>query len=294
MRQVNPKNRFYQQAAPEGLNTRLAAAGEHARLNQDNACKVLKKYFDDLELSLAVEGKTADVTQPQTIWLEIAEFIQAEKNHILNDGYTRLLNRLTRIYTRGLQQQGNLAFAATAANYADVIEIVSQAHPSYDYSEVVGHLLHYMNQLYKGREKSWLRIFEHLLSMSDSIRPIQYLKEHHLKDIKQWIEEGVDNLFQIRDDQVLLHSAKIAELAETEQLIEQTRRKLARNHAKVVPITWSNDQTFLKTLTEERDLLISDLESREELVELLENNIQEFEDKLYATRRACVIRLVRD
>jgi hypothetical protein len=295
MRQGNSENRFYQQAGPDGLNSRLVATGEHARLNQDNACKVLKKYFDDLELFLAVEGKTADITQLQAIWLEIVEFLQAEKNHILDDGYTRLLNRLAQIYTRGLQQQGNLAFAATAANYADVIEIVSQAHPSYDYSEVIGHLIHYMNQLYKVREKSWLRIFEHLLSMSDSIRPIQYLRERHLKGIKQWIEEGVDNLFQIRDDQVLLHSEKIAELAETEQSIEQTRQRLAQSgNATVVPITWPKELASLKTLTEERDLLIADLENRQELVDLLENNIQEFEDKLFATRRACTIRLLRD
>lgn len=293
MGQGNSENRHYQLGAPEGRHARLAAADDYARLNQDNVCKVLKQYFDDLELSLAAENKTADLTQLQTIWIEISKFIQAEKKHILDDGYTRLLNRLTRIYTQGLQQQGNLAFAATATNYADVIEIVSQAHPSYDYSEVIGHLLHYMNQLYKVREKSWLRIFEHLLSMPDTIRPIQYLKQSHLKDIQQWVEEGVDNLFQIRDDQVVLHSEKIAELAETEQTIEQTRQRLERCHnSKVVPITLYKEEALLNALTEKKDLLITDLEDRQALVDLLEDNIQEFEDKLFATRRACGIRLV--
>jgi hypothetical protein len=62
----------------------------------------------------------------------------------------------------------------------------------------------------------------------------------------------------------------------------------------VVPITWPKELASLKTLTEERDLLIADLENRQELVDLLENNIQEFEDKLFATRRACTIRLLRD
>jgi hypothetical protein len=295
MWQGYPKSILNQQAGPDKRNTRLMGAGVIARFNQDRACRVLKQYFDNLELSLAVEEKTADLKQLQAIWLEISEFIQAKKNHILDDGYTRLLNRLTRIYTRGLEQQGNLAFAATATNYADVIDIVSQAHPSYDYSEAVGHLLHYMNQLYKVREKSWIRIFDHLLSMPDTIQPIQYLKHSHLKDIQQWIEEGVDNLFQIRDDQAMLHSEKIAELAETEQSIEDVQQQLSKSDQNnVLSIKHRQQKASLKALIEQRDLLITDLENRQELVDLLDNNIQEFEDKLFATRRACAIRLVSD
>lgn len=294
MLQANNETSFLHHTGAHGVNSLLTTAGENARMHQDKACKVLKQYFDNLETSLFDVDKTVDITKLQTIWLEISEFIQAEKSHILVDGYNRLLNRLTAIYTRGIRQQGNRAFAATAANYADVLEIVSQAHPTYDYSEAVGNLLHYMNQLYKVREKSWLRIFDHLLSMPDYIHPIHYLKERHLKGIQQWIEEGVDNLFQIRDDQALIYSEKIAELAELEQSIEFIRQRLTHDiNSKIVPITRLSDRTSLDTLREERDLLISDLENRQELVDLLENNIQEFEDKLFATHRACTIRPVK-
>ena len=294
MWQANSENQICSQSGPEGISARLITDGETARLHQDNACKVLKQYFDELEISLSDVDKTADIPQLQTIWLEISDFVQAKKGHILVDGYNRLLNRLTGIYTRGLALEDNLAFAATATNYADLIEVVSQAHPSYDYSEAVGHLLHYMNQLYKIREKSWLRIFDHLLSMPDYIQPIHYLKERHLKDIQQWIEEGVDNLFQIRDDQALLYSEKIAELAGLEQSIEIIRQRLEQtSQNKIVPITRHKDQATLEALKEERDFLISDLGNRQELVDLLEDNIQEFEDKIFATRRACAIRPIK-
>jgi len=295
MGQINSENTFYPLTNHEGPHTRLASVGDSARMHQDDACKVLKQYFDELETSLFDMDKTVDIGQLQSLWLEISEFIQAEKNHILDDGYNRLLNRLTEIYTHGLTQKGNLAFAATAANYADVIETVSQAHPSYDYSEAVGHLLHYMNQLYKVREKSWLRIFDHLLSMPDYIQPIHYLKERHLNVIQKWVEEGVDNLFQIRDDQALLYSEKISELADLEQSIEQTSHRVSSHiQSKVVPITWRRDQKHLNDLLDKRDLLIYDLENRQELVDLLEDNIQEFEEKLFATRRACTIRPVQN
>jgi hypothetical protein len=127
--------------------------------------------------------------------------------------------------------------------------------------------------------------------MPDYIQPIHYLKERHLKGIQQWIEEGVDNLFQIRDDQVLLYSEKISELAELEHSIELIDQRLQNNpDSKVVSITRKKDRYSLKSLKKERDFLISDLDNRQELVDLLEDNLQEFEDKIFATRRACTIR----
>jgi hypothetical protein len=296
MWQATSGNQIYpSQTGLEEDIARLVTTGDSAHPHQDEACKVLKQYFDDLEMSLFDIDKKDSISRLQSIWIEISHFIQTEKNHIFDDGYNRLLNRLTAIYTRGVEQDRNLAFAATATNYADLIEIVSQAHPTYDYSEAIGHLLHFMNQLYKDREKSWLTIFDHLLSMPEYIKPIYYLKQRHLKEIQQWVEEGVDNLFQIRDDQALLHSEKIAELAEMEQAIElmSTRLENARL-SKVIPITLYNDQASCQRLRIERDNLISDLENRQELIELLENNIQEFEDKIFATRRACAIRPIQN
>lgn len=261
--------------------------------NQDRACGGLKHYFDDLESLLTGKQANPDIDEPKEILLEISQFLQSQDNKILGDGYTCLLDRLTRIYTQGLEHQDNRVFTDTAANYAGVIQVVSQTHSAYDYSEVIGQLLHYMNQLYKNREKSWLRIFKHLLSMPDSIKGIQVLKERHLNEIQQWIEEGVENLFELRDDQIQLYSEKIAELARAEEKVEGQLRKmdLDPDH-QVLPITWLRDKAELKTFIKQRDLLIDDLENRQELVDLLEQNMQEFEEILLTTRRAYLIHSV--
>jgi hypothetical protein len=294
MQPDKPTDRIFDQVGPDTVTSLLATTDTEVHLNQDSACKVLKHYFDDLELSLTHEDKNHNIGQSETILTGISQFIQSDKNQILSDGYTRLLNRLTEIYTRGLAQHANQAFAATAANYAGVIETVSQAHPSYDYSEAIGHLLHYMNQLYRDREKSWRRIFEHLLSMPDSIQLVQSLKEHHLKGIQQWVEEGVDNLFQLRDDQIQLHAAKITQLTDAEQAVEAKHLELQSGYnAKIVPLSRAIDMAALKSLIHERNLLIEELENRQDLVDLLDQNIQEFEDKLFAPWRAYLIQLVR-
>ncbi|MGD8590374.1 MAG: hypothetical protein PVG22_16235, partial [Chromatiales bacterium] len=73
MRQANSENQFYPQAMPDGVNSQLVANGDVALKQQDNACKVLKQYFDDLELSLSDVDETVDISQLQTIWLEISD-----------------------------------------------------------------------------------------------------------------------------------------------------------------------------------------------------------------------------
>ena len=288
----NPESRTYQ----NGHQSLFGTTNENGRSNQEDACRVLAQYFDDLEFCLTEETEDAfDIPRLEAIWLEISVIIEAEKNHLLDDGYNRLLNRITRIYTRGTKPQSNLAFAATATNYANVIEIVSQAHPRYDYSEAISHLLHYMNQLYKDREKGWLRIFQHLISMSESVRSIQFLKDRHLNGIQRWVEEGVDNLFQLRDDQIMLHSEKIAELAQIEQSIERALCDVSQSKtSKIVSISNIKYQKILENLTDKRDLLILELDNRQFVIDLLEDNIQEFENILFETKRACLVRPVAE
>ncbi len=285
------ENSYIIQAEDMGMLT--IKVGEDAQHNPDRACGELKQYFDDLESLLTRKQNNPDHDQPKVILTEISQFLQSQENEILGDGYTCLLDRLTQIYTQGLEHHDNHVFTDTAANYAGVIQLVSQTHSAYDYSEVIGQLLHYMNQLYKNREKSWLRIFKHLLSMPDSIQGIQTLKERHLNEIQQWIEEGVDNLFELRDDQIQLYSEKIAELASAEERVEQQLQDMEVNpDHHILPITWLKDKATLKTLIQQRDLLIEDLENRQELVDLLEQNMQEFEEILLTTRRAYLIHSV--
>ena len=291
MRTTNPETR----TGPLGQHELLRMGNENDSSHQDAACRVLAQHFDELEFFLSCETDTeSGISQLNAIWLEISLLLETEKKHLLDDSYNRLLNRITRLYTLGTKPKSNTAFAATATNYANVIEIVSQVHPRYDYTFAISHLLHYMNLLYKEREKSWLSIFQHLLSMSESVLSIQFLKDGHLKGIQRWVEEGVDNLFQLRDDQILLHSEKIAELAQIEQSIEKAEHQITRSRSsKIVPITNLQKWDSLQALVQKRDLLIQELDNRQELVDLLEQNIQEFETILFETKRACLIRPVQ-
>lgn len=280
----------YFKAVAGGLAAFPLYARKDVLRSQDKPCGDLKTYFDDLEFSLSSNRKAKNRNQPKEILTEITHYLQSQDNKILDDGYTCLLDRLTQIYTQGLDSKDNQAFAETAVNYADVIQLISQTHLSYDYSEVIGQLLHYMNLLYKNREKGWLHIYEHILKIPSSIKGIRYLKDHHLNHIQNWIEEGVDNIFELRDDQMQLYSEKIADLAVVEEQLEFKQREMYANRdPRVLPFTWLKDKAELVSLIDKRDLMILELENREMLVDLLEQNIQEFETILHTARRTYLI-----
>lgn len=295
---MSPAKDLKQTSAQPGfdrIQALMHAADQGHRLNQDNACKVIKHHFDRLESSLSLKNASVDIGKVQALLIDISHFLQSDNHQILDEGYTQLLNRLIRIYTLGMVEDENLAFAATAANYAKLIEVISQAHPSYDYSMAIGHLLHYMNQLFKQQEGDWLLIFEHLISMPDSIQFMQSLKEHHFKEIQQWIEEGVNNLHQLRDDQVMLHAANISNLADLEQELVRKHEDLETSiREKVVPISLAEDKSALQALLDQREQLIHDLDVKQNLIDLLDENMQEFEEKLMATRRACLVHLIKN
>lgn len=277
------------------IQSLMLAAEQGHRLDQDNTCTIIKYHFDRLESSLRLKNAVIDIEKLQSLLVNISRFVKSDNHQILDEGYTQLLNRLIRIYTMGMTEEDNLAFVATAANYANLIEVISQAHPSYDYSKAIAHLLHYMNQLFKQQEEDWLLIFKHLFSMPDSIHCIQSLKERHLNEIQQWIEEGVSNLHQLRDDQAMLHAANISDLADLEQELVRKHQDLEISiRKKVVPISLAEEKTALQALIEQREELIHDLESKQNLIDLLDENMQEFEDKLMLTRRACLVHLIKN
>jgi hypothetical protein len=292
MRPGNLTRFTYLQAMPEGIDALTFSSVATSPQPTESGCGDFARYLDDLESSLTKRGEQG-ILQPQSILVDIGKTLEAQKHHILDAGYTCMLDRLTRIYTKGLNHSDNPCFANTAVNYAGLVHAVSQKHSAYDYTETIGQLLLYMHQLYRQGEKSWLRIFDHLLNMPDSIRGIQTLKDSHFYGIQEWIEEGVDNLFDLREDQMHLHSEQIASLAELEEQVADISQDLARQAKnRVYPIDWLGRKSTLHDLIRQRDLLIDELEDRQRLVELLDQNMQQFEDKLYATRRAIFIRTV--
>ena len=263
-------------------------------MSQEEVCPILKQYFDFLEQSLSGQHDSIDIGLLQEMLLEIALLLRSGKGLIREDGYLRLLNRLTSIYSQGLWANDNHAFSRTASSFADILETISQQFQDYDYSPSVSLLLHYMHKLFNSREESWLDVYEHLLSMPDNINVMKLLRDEHMGVVNTWIEEGVDNLFTLREEQLDLIDIQSNTLQDLEQQIE-TRQSLLQAlplHQTVVPIERAIQLREIARLNKQRQQLIEDQENKREIVGLLDTNITEFSDRLAQMRRSTLIKLV--
>jgi hypothetical protein len=284
----NPSNR-------EVLPFRISSVERLPVMAQDEACKIVKQYFDYLETMLGRKHSDQDVAQLHELLNEVSGFIRSEKSQIEDEGYTRMLNRLTRIYAKGIQLEDDEAFIATAVHFADIMHTVSQAYSGYDYTEPLGLMLYYMDKLFNDREESWLEVFEHILSMSDA-HVLQMLQEQHLQEIKNWIEEGVDNLFAIWDEQLDVINNLSNEIYQLDKQILQTSRELRNNLIQVTAhnIIYLRDihlRLELDRLRKKRVELDEAREGKLELASLLDENIQEFGERLTEIRRSTQIQL---
>jgi hypothetical protein len=282
----------------EGLMLfRLQGVDHLSTLAQEDACHIIKQYFDHLEDTLSDPHGTVDINQLQEMLLDLSLFLRSGKSEIRADGYLRLLNRLTDIYAKGLKVKDDRAFARTAANYADILESVSQNFQDYDYSQSISLLLHYMDKLFNYREESWLEVYEHLLCMPDTIHVLQQLKIDHLDEIKCWIEEGVDNLYTLWDEQLELIEIQNQALQDLEieitTLQEQVRQANARNAlSNLIDLDSVRIKRELSKLQSKHEELTAQRESKREIVGLLEANIAEFADRLAQMRRSSLLHLV--
>jgi len=271
-------------------------------MTRDRSLQILNEYLNCLERELTGSRGTPDVGKVQEMLLEISQFVRSGKARVVPHEYSRLLGRLSGIYSRGLRENTESAFCRTAADYSDVVEAISREDASYDYSKIVGQLLYFMGQLFESRKGSWVVIYENLGSMSDSIRVVKLLKLEYLLEIQRWAEEGVANLFQIRKDLqrkiVSLDEAVdvvLADIAERRQeMASCNSRWLDRCGGRILNMdVWvlKNEIDALrkkvKKLTRERDgsLAINDL---------IDVNILEFEGELREVRRKYHIKLVHD
>jgi hypothetical protein len=225
--------------------------------------------------------------------LEISLLLRSGKGLIREDGYLRLLNRLTSIYAQGLRSTNSHAFTRTACNFADILESVSQQFQDYDYSRSVSLLLHYMDRLFKSREESWLEVYEHLLSMPDSINVMKQLRDEHMDVINTWIEEGVDNLFTLREEQLDMIDIQSNALQDLDHQIKtrQSQLQAMPPHETVVPIDRARLLREIDRLCKQREQLVQDSENKLEIIGLLDANIKEFSDRLAQMRRSTLIKL---
>jgi hypothetical protein len=282
----------------EGLMLfRLQGVDHLSTLAQEDACHIIKQYFDHLEDTLSDPHGTVDINQLQEMLLDLSLFLRSGKSEIRADGYLRLLNRLTDIYAKGLKVKDDRAFARTAANYADILESVSQNFQDYDYSQSISLLLHYMDKLFNYREESWLEVYEHLLCMPDTIHVLQQLKIDHLDEIKCWIEEGVDNLYTLWDEQLELIEIQTQAIQDLEAEITtlQERVEQATTHnalTNLVDLDCVRKKRELSRLQGTHEDLIAQRAFKREIVGLLEANIAEFADRLAQMRRSSLLHLV--
>jgi hypothetical protein len=265
---------------------------------QDEACKVIKGYFDYLESMLGRKHSDLEVIQLREVLTEISGFIRSDKSQFKDDGYMRMINRLTKIYAEGIQLEDDKAFIGTAVHFADIMHTVSQNYTGYDYTKPVGLLFHYMDKLFNDREESWLEVFQHINAISDT-HALQMLQEQHLKEINNWVEEGVDNLFAIWDEQLDVINNLSNEVYQLDKRILSTSREIRKklNQRGISNVIYLEDIQLrfeLDRLRQNRVELDCTREGKLELIALLDENIQEFGERLTEIRRSALVQLAWD
>lgn len=270
------------------------AAEDELILSHENACRLIKRCVDSLDYALQGDDKATDIIHINAFLDGIALFLRSNNHEIVEADYRQLLNRLTGIYNYGFASTSSLEFAATASSYADVIGAISKTYPDYDYGKAISQLLHFMNQLYSNRQDGWVPILQHLLAMPDSIQRMYILKRDHLKGIQDWVDEGASHLFQLRDEQEKIYTSQLNELDASDQEIARKHGLLdiIRN-GKIVPLSYADELADIKLLESKRTQLATELTDQRRLVDLLDENILEFNNKFYETRRAFLLSLVK-
>jgi hypothetical protein len=275
---------------------RISSVEQLPVLAQEESCRIIKQYFDYLEDTLTQQKQTADIPQLREMLSEISGFIRSDKSQIRADGYLRMLNRLTRIYAKGIHARDDRAFAGTAVNFADIVNTLSHTYPHYDYSESVGLLLYYMNKLFNYREEGWIELYEYLLCLPESLQVMQMLREEYMQEIQNWIEEGVDNLFTIWDEQLEIIQNINGEIALIDNKILANRKTLLKSKhddfkVNVTSLTTLRTLQLIEQLQSERKQKICERDVKLELAGLLDDNIQEFTNRLTEIRRSTMIQL---
>lgn len=260
----------------------------------------LEERLEQLGAQLSGPDATVDVGRISEMLLALAEDIRSGSMVFAGGDYRWILTRLTHIYAQGFGQLKRDAFANTAADYAQVIESISREYPGHDYSEAVGQLFCYMSRLFRTRRSGWKAVYEHILSIPDSVEAKQLLNRAFFAEIQEWAEAGVENLFSIRRDlyeKIAEIGARIEALDRRIEQIggEQDAQYVASTRmsaSNVVDLAAARKERQIQHLEHRRRKLAGEKEDEEVIVGLIESDILEFEDKLRATRRAYFIRPV--
>ena len=256
--------------------------------------ELLDDYLDYLDTALSEQGsRSNDVSQIQEMLLEVSQIVRSGRAGVTAKDYRNIISHLTDIYAKGLAEEMQCPFIITSVDYADVIEAISQEYPAFDYREVVGQLLYYMSQLFRNRKGSWMMVYEHLLLLPESINVLALSDQKSFMEIQEWTNQGVENLFQIYRDYKEMIGETECELAGLERRIAVQKEEMAvQKNSAVIAFDSLRKKRVLKAMLSQKARLIEELQSKQMILELVEDDIREFEEKLVELRRAYFIRLV--
>jgi hypothetical protein len=288
-RNANPGS-LIQQRGPGGVSRRLPGrSGE-----------LIGERLSQLGVVLSRPDASIDSREIEGMLLLLSADIRSGCSELASSDYRRIIERLTEIYAQGFGQRAGDVFTTTADSYAQLIETISRAYPVYDYSEAVGQLFCYMSRLFRTGKNGWKAVYEHLLSIPDSVEAKQVLNRAFFVEIQEWAEAGVENLFSIRKDlyekigniEVKIEGLgrRIEKIAGPRQLSDQASAAPAGSN--IVDLAQARRNRLVESLRLRRRRLMEEKQNEETIVGLIESDIHEFEKKLRATRRAYFIHAV--
>ena len=253
------------------------------------------RYVEDLGSRLCGSSNEADIEQISGRLFALAEGIRSNDSGTAVD-YRDILQGLTGVYARGIARRGLNPCTRTAAVYADLISTISQSFQDYDYSDALGHLIVYMGRLFRARENGWAAIYRHIQSMPEDLAARRQLDRALFNELQEWFESGAGNLFSIRDG-LTNTVADLTDEAETLQTrirgLEDTgSTDVIGSNPHIVPLNAVRNARQIRLLKMDRDAILEERATKEALIELIDDDIRDFENRLIDVRRAYTIHRV--
>jgi|SaaInl4_150m_RNA_FD_contig_21_114405_length_1059_multi_8_in_0_out_0_1 hypothetical protein len=256
--------------------------------------QILDAYLAYLQSQLVSAKGDMNTGQVCEMLLEVASVVRDGKFRGRDAEFGGFINGLVTIYSNSFVDQESEGLRHTLGDYAELLETISREFPEHDYDPALQQLFLYMNRMFESEHKGWAEVLESIVSMPDTIGLVRLLKQECLPQIREWVEGGVKNLFQIRSDL----TAMVRKLDMRRQLVEQEMARLEHSyreqHGEGNLIGLSQGR-MARAMTLLRRKLVSiqqEMEDKGGLVDLVDSNIQEFQDLMASARRAFFMQLV--
>lgn len=231
---------------------------------------------------------------------ELAVLLASKRLELGQGDYQRLLASLSGIFETGPQSTPQASLATTAPSYAGVVAAISRACPTCDYEAVLGQLLIYMSRLFLDRRSGWKSIYRDIRSIADRVEVVQRLDDAELARIDEWVESGAANLFPIQrelgrainrlGEQLAALEVQIAARV-LERDLDARRRRGNANLRNVVSFDTWRERRELAELEQRRADLCDQIEAKQGIKALIDDDIHDLEESLRATRRAYFVHL---